>query len=155
LANWWVPLLVTNLLVFLWVYSSVHLCCCSLAPLLFHLSTCLLFSWRVVGGFVSWFASWRVGRRADGFSVGHWFVCFPVGLLISSLVSLFVGAFVISFVDQSVHSFTHLLLLLECPFVPVLYSSLVQDIVAAWRRFSVPFMHLKDTPLHTQIVRLT
>ncbi len=90
-----------------------------------------------------------------GSLVGHWFVCFAVGLLISSFVALFVGTFVFSFVNQSVHSFTRLLLLLECPFVPVLYSLLVQDIVAAWRRFSVPFMHLIDTPLHTQIVCLT
>jgi hypothetical protein len=90
-----------------------------------------------------------------GFFVGHWFVCFPMGLFINSFVLLFVDAFVISFVDQSVHSFTHLLLLLECPFVHVLYSSLVQNIVAAWRRFSVPSMLLEDTPLHTQIVCLT
>ncbi len=80
-------------------------------------------------------------------------VCFSLGLIISSFVLLSIGTFVISFVDQSVHSFTRLLL--ECLLVHLLDSSLVQNLVAAWRRFSVLFMLLGYTTLHTQIVRLT
>ncbi len=45
-------------------------------------------------------------------------------------------------------------LLLDCLLVQLLDSSLVQNVIVSWGRSCVPFMHLKDTPQHTQIVQL-
>jgi hypothetical protein len=68
-------------------------------------------------------------------------------------VSLSIGAFVSSFVDLPVRSVAHLLL--DCLLVQLLDSSSVQNLIESWKRSSVSFMHLKDTPWHTRIVRLT
>ncbi len=105
----------------------VRSCICYL---LFHLSICLLFGWRVARGFAGRYASWHVVWRADGLPFMSLVCLFSCGLN-HQFICVVVQWCLCQFICQSVCSFV-------CPFVIGLFVSAVTGLFISLKHSCIP-----------------
>ncbi len=118
---------------FCWHWFSVwvkHLCHCPFVPLLFYLSICLLFGWRVAREYAGWYASWHVGWCADGLPCMSIVCLFSCGLN-HQFICVVIQWCLCWFICQSVCSFV-------CPFVIGLFVSAVTGSFISSKHSCIP-----------------